>query len=206
MNLKDHIWLIWETLERSHINFESTKYLNSPHTEDEFNFVRGSLYFKNIAGSLWRICVIDLHKVISISRNDSFSLKKLINKLKDGHYHGHNIPMSAIIQWELAIEENDVTIKKLLTLRNKLFAHTDVEFVDERDVTFSEVSEIYAMIETIISDVYFCAFDSHADLTHRFSKENGQNEIKILSDYKLQYRNKRMAQFGLGSKAHKEEP
>ncbi|WP_118194687.1 AbiU2 domain-containing protein [Albibacterium indicum] len=191
MTLRENIWGIWETLERSRYNFECTKYLNNPETEEEFNCIKGSIYLRNIAGSLWRICIIDFHKIVSGSPNDDLCISKLINKIKNNNYRGHNISPAMVCLWQDSLEKNKKAIGLIRTLRNKLFAHTDIGFVETPDVTFSEIFPVYEMVEVIIKDVYKYAFDTHADLSRRYADDHGKRMIKMIAEYKIMQREDR---------------
>ena len=64
--------------EECRINFEITKYFNNPKTEEEFKITKKSIFFRYVSGSMWRLCIIDHHKLISSSKNDKLSLGKLL--------------------------------------------------------------------------------------------------------------------------------
>lgn len=193
--LKEHIWSIWKTSEMCHLSLESTRYLNKPRSKEEFDFIKKSIYLRNIARSLWAICIIDLHKITSESSKDKISLRKLINKLKNKQYKDHNIPSDKIDNWEMLLIENQTIIENLKIYRDKRYAHLETGFEDLKDIYFKDIEDILYIIDVVVSDIYNHAFDTDVDLKHRFRKHNGQKEIRALVDHHNIQRSERLDSF-----------
>lgn len=183
--LKNHVKEIFLINEKCRINFEITKYFNNPKTEEEFNFIKKSTFFRHVSGSMWRLCVIDLYKLYSFSKNDKLSLRNLFNKLKNKQYLNHGINPQRIVIWEKLLLEKGSSIEKVRILRNKLYAHTEVNFkVQEFELYFAEVEGLMNVIDVIIKEIYEQSFNSSLDLSHHFSKYNGEQVIRDLVGYR----------------------
>ena len=77
------------------------------------------------------------------------------------------------------------SIEKVRVLRNKLYAHTEVYFnSQEFELYFVEVQVLMNVIDVIINEIYERSFDSYLDLSHHFSKYNGEHVIKDLVEYR----------------------
>lgn len=184
-DLKSDIWSIWKILINCKENFLYSRYLHKPDTETEAEYLNYSQHFKFLRHSLWRLCIIELHKLLSKSDKDVYNLRTFLNNLKNNIYKGHNVPVETITEWRNTLLSKKSTIKKILLLRNKLYAHTDKD-VDKLsvDITFEEVHDLIYIIEKVIRGIYIYSFDSDI-LTETPVFERGRFDIiKILAKEK----------------------
>src|SRR5688572_13897490 len=78
-DLKNDIWSIWKILINCKENFLYSRYLHKPGTEEESEYLRYSRHFQFLRHSLWRLCIIELHKLLNKSDRDFFNLWTFIN-------------------------------------------------------------------------------------------------------------------------------
>lgn len=186
--LKENILSIWEILTVSKESFEYAFYFHKPETEDESEYLNKSPDFKFIRQILWRMTIIELSKLFSSSKNrDKFNLKHFINKLKKDEYFGDiGIVENRIENWEKILEENNVLIESILTLRDKIYAHRDPKKEDFKtiEITFQEIEILIKLSEEIIKEIYSVVFDSYAEITPVYFKRNRFNMIKVLAEEK----------------------
>ena len=184
-DLKSDIWAIWKILLNCKENFLYSKYLHKPDTKEEAEYLHNSMHFKFLRHSLWRLCIIELNKLLSKSDKDFYNLWIFIKNLENNIYQGHNVPADTITEWRNIVSSKKNIIKKILLLRNKLYAHTDKD-VDKLtiDITFDEVNELIVIVEKVIRGIYIHSFDSDI-LTETPLFERGRFDIiKILAKEK----------------------
>jgi len=159
--LKEDIWSIWKILLDCQENLAFSKYFYKPDTDDERNFIHSSKELKYIRFSLWKLGIIEIHKILSHSKNDVYSLWNLMNNLENGKYVHHGISKDVVSTWQTNLKTTKKTLAKISLLRNKNYAHTDSGSKSkESDITFEEVEVVLKIIESVIRDVYSHAFKS----------------------------------------------
>ncbi len=101
--------------------------------------------------------VIELSKLFSnSSKRDRYNLNHFISKLKkSGHFGDMGIAQSSIDKWELALYNNQNHIDNILTLRDKIYAHTDPKKDDYKaiDLSFQDVEALIKIVEGIIKEI-----------------------------------------------------
>lgn len=184
-DLKSDIWTIWKILLTCKENYLFSKYLHKPDTDEELKYLSNSRHFKFFRHSLWRLCIIELHKLLSKSDKDFYNLWTFIKNLETNHYAGHNVPEDTIREWRTLLLSRKVTTKKIMLLRNKVYAHTDRENESLNiDITFEEVYELIILAEKVIRGIYINSFESDI-LTETPIFERGRFDIiKILAKEK----------------------
>ena len=175
--LQKNILSIWKILGNCTESYQFCKYLYSPETPDEKQYIENSRYFKYIRHILWRNSVIELSKLFSISkRRDKYNISHFINKLRrEGHFKIFQIDAHKIYDWESALATNKPIIDNLLILRDKVYAHTDVFNANEslNGLTFQEMEILIYLVEDIIREIYRSVYGSDVDLrTPLFSAGN----------------------------------
>jgi len=164
--LKENILAIWKISSLAKQCFEYSYYLHKPETPQEFDYLRHSRHFHFIKHILWRNTVIELSKLFNKSpKRDKFNIFHFINKLgRDQYFGGFEINPNKINEWETQLESNKETIDKILTLRDKVYGHTDTENAIDglESPTFEKTKELIDIVKIIIQEVYATAFDIHA--------------------------------------------
>lgn len=159
--LKEDIWSIWKILLDCQENLAFSRYLYKPETDDEREYMSFSKELQYIRFSLWKLGIIEIHKILSGSKNDVYSLWNLMKSLENGKYSAHGISKNVILSWKSSLKSAEITLSKISLLRNKRYAHTDRKVeIKEKDITFEEVEAILKFIESVIKDVYSHAFKS----------------------------------------------
>ncbi len=132
--------------------------------------------------------VIELSKLFSSSsKRDRYNLNHFISKLKkDGHFGDMGISLSSIDKWELALRDNKNHIDNILTLRDKIYAHTDPNKDDYKaiDLSFQDVEVLIKIVEDLIKEVYLVVFDAGTDMSTPTFDRSRFDMIRILSSEK----------------------
>ena len=183
--IKDNIWAIWKISILAKKCLKYSYYLHKPDSPEELEYLNHSRDFHFIRHIMWRNSVIELSKLFSSSsKRDKFNIFHFIKKLKkDQYFGGFGIAVSKIKNWENRLEENRETITAILSLRDKVYGHTDNEkSKEELDTpTFEQTERLLQIIESVIQEIYSTVFNSHADIESSHIYESPAGIIKILA-------------------------
>lgn len=186
--IKQEIWGIWEILILARECFEYSNYLYNPDTKEESEYLSFSQDFDFIRHILWRMTIIELSKLFSSSaKRDRFNLKHFISKLKKaGHFSKAEINEVTINKWETELSKNEKTVKNILTLRDKIYAHSDLKKDDFNtiQITFQEIEKLILIAENVVKEIYLTVFDADTEMTTIVFDKNNFDIIKILADEK----------------------
>jgi len=178
----------WEILILARECFAYSNYLYNPATKEESEYLSVSQDFDFIRHILWRITIIEMSKIFSSSKNrDRFNLRHFLTKLKHGgQFSQVGIKDSSVTKWETELLDNELTINNILTLRDKIYAHSDLRKDDFRniEISFQDIEKLICIAESIVKEIYFTVFDADTEMsTIVFDKQNF-NIIRILADEK----------------------
>jgi len=128
---------------------------------------------------------MELHKLLNKSDKDFYNLWTFIKNLGSNHYSAHNVPADVITEWRNILYSKKAIIKKILLLRNKLYAHTDPN-VDKLvvDITFDEVQELISVVEKVIRGIYNNSFQSDILIETPIFERDRFDIIKVLAKEK----------------------
>lgn len=187
MNKKDEIQneitKIWLILVNAKECFYYSYYLHKPSTLEEQNYIDESVEFIFIRGILWKMAVTELSKLFSSKSSDRYSIIRFIEKCKkDGYFGNQGIDNATFEGWKSEIENNRVTIKEIVTLRDKAYSHTDSNYNEyNSEITFEQTEKLIDISEKVITDIFYKVLNSGAHFDNgRFEKENF-DIIKILA-------------------------
>jgi hypothetical protein len=79
--------------------------------------------------------------------------------------------------------KNGELIKKITTLRDKVYSHSDPNFSvnSNFDIQFEDIERLFGIVKDIITTICEKTFDSFADLENIFFDKDRFNLIEILS-------------------------
>lgn len=199
VEIKNDIWNICQILITAKDSFQYSFYLHKPDTEEEQDYLNHSPDFIFIRHILWRMCIIEFSKLFSNSKDrDRFNILHFIKKLKKTEYFGDMRFSEAIIaDWENQIEINKDTISQVLTLRDKVYGHTDpkIENFINIELSFQQTDKLIQIIEMVIQEIYFTVFDAHAIIDTPTFDRKRFNIITILANEKESEMNGLIADF-----------
>ena len=94
------------------------------------------------------------------------------------------ISEAIIADWENQIEINKDTISQVLTLRDKVYGHTDPnkENFINIELSFQQTEKLIQIIERVIQEIYFTVFDAHAIIDTPTFDRKRFNIITILAN------------------------
>lgn len=186
--LEKEIWRITEIFLNAKENFNYSYYLHKPDTTEEAEYVKHDRDLIFIRHSLWRLSIIELSKLFSNNTNThKFNLSHFISKLKPGgHFSNFQIDPLKIAEWEKAILTKQELIKNIITLRDKIYAHTDPNKDDYRtvEIFFTQIESLFDLVEGIIKEINLVALESDDDISTPTFERNDFTMIKTLSEVK----------------------
>lgn len=144
--LKDTKELLWMAKEALVV----VQHLNSKEPYEDMVIKRSNefLLWSQIVN--FRLAVIELHKLVSLSSGDKHSLNKLFNIIKMNPNSFSNIQPSDIAKWQSQLDAESSTVSKIATLRDKVYAHTDLK--PSSHVVFLDLPDIDRLIN-VLADV-----------------------------------------------------
>jgi len=159
--------------------------MHKPDTKAELDFLNHSRDFQFIRHILWRNTVIELSKLFNTSpKRDKYNIFHFIKKLKkDQYFGGFGIDQNKILQWENRLEENRKIIDSVISLRDKVYGHTDNEKAKKglNTPTFEQTEKLITLVENVIQEIYYSVFDSHALVECPVVAANPSEIISILA-------------------------
>lgn len=147
-----------------------TEYFYNPKTNEELELINDSIYNTNLSfirHLMFRTLIVEISKLFSDSKNDKFRLQKLIDSLSNsGHYRSLGVSNAHIVNWNKLLYDNQMIIHNIITLRNKLYAHTDDPFKDysSMGVSFHEIRTLLDVASSIIKTLYLDVYEISLDL------------------------------------------
>lgn len=91
---------------------------------------------------------------ILFNPEETYSINKLLNKLKGGGEFSRLISDSTIHEWETEIEKLKSVTEKIKLTRDKRIAHKDRKDYTEPDILISELKEIVLFVQKIVREIY----------------------------------------------------
>ena len=183
--IEQEIWGIWEILILARECFEYSNYLYNPITKEESEYLSSSQDFDFIRHIIWRMTIIEISKLFSSSaKRDRFNLRHFIDKLKKaGHFSKAGVNETTINQWETELLNNKKTITNILTLRDKIYAHSDLKRDDYNtiQITFQEIAKLIIIVENVIKEIYLTVFEADTEMTTIVFDKKNFDIIKILA-------------------------
>jgi hypothetical protein len=167
--------------------FNYCRYFYQPNNIEERDYANSNFSIEIIRFTLWKQTIIEIAKLFSNKSTDKFRISKYINNLKpDGYYGDLKFPVKKIKEYEQQIHSLSSVISDILTIRDKLYAHTEKIFenIDSDTrvtyniiITFNQIQSLINILNDIIVDVFFIIFESDLDLT----VPSETNKINILT-------------------------
>jgi hypothetical protein len=184
--LKNEISNIWEIFINANECFHYSFYLHKPDTQEEFDYLNSSNDLKYIRHIMWRMSIIELSKLFSGPKTrDRFNIQHLISKLKkDGNLGNIGISDETLNNWEAEIKKNQKSVNSILTLRDKIYAHTDSHKTEYLSTTlsFEDIGYLLKIVEVIIQDIHSSVFETYADVETIVFNRKRFNIVKILAE------------------------
>ena len=185
--LENDLSKIWDILLMAKESFMYSKYLYYPNSKIEQDYLTNARDFHFIRFVLWRSSIIELSKLFGDKSVDKFNFNKFLNKLKtDGYFGDLYEDKVQITKWETDILAESAVIKKIVTLRDKLYSHTDSNFVPDStyDLLFVDIEKLIKISEEIIVGIFDQVFDTLADTSNIYFDMNRFNLVRILAEEK----------------------
>ncbi|HEY4289899.1 MAG TPA: hypothetical protein VGN00_22515 [Puia sp.] len=182
--LSNEIKEIWKIVLLAKDFYNCAFYFQNGSSSDDEKFLRDSRPFQFFAHGFWRLTIIELTKLFSMSESHRFNVPKFVGKLgKDGHFAALNISSELICRWQQSLEDFQPKIESIVVLRNKLYAHTDRMKPDtsQMDLSFQDVKHLLDLGRQIVQDIYQSILGAEASMDSPFLEKTDLNFISILA-------------------------
>ena len=177
-SLKENIYLkkefdedirqIWLIYTNSYEYYNCLKEIRE-YERTEFSDARFLFFIKYTS---WYVLIIELCKVFQHdNKSQHFNVYGLLNKLRDNYKNlefNLLIPLSDIHKYISDFNSSEIIEirKKLVTLRNKFYAHFDRQnqkFIEEINITLNEIEYLLNLLHDFINNIRLKVFNSHVE-------------------------------------------
>lgn len=182
--LDEEISRIWGIYLLGKESLDYANYLYNPTSSLEKEYVNMQKDLSFIRFVLFKNSLIDLSKLFQDRDSDKCNINKFLRKIqRNGYFRNIFLEESKILDWENKIKANGDLIKKITTLRDKVYSHYDPNFIvtSEFDTTFKEVEDLFDIVKDIITTIHLEVFDTYADLGNIHFNKNRFKLIEILA-------------------------
>ncbi len=165
---------------------EFSEYLITPKNDSQKEIMKSpSSLLKFNSHCLWRVAAVELSKLLSTNDcTNKYNIHKFLRKFrKSGHYGIHALKNEQIDNWQNFLDPDSAIPKKIMYLRNKIYAHTE-NAPDADAPTYDETREV---IKTILEVFRTTASSFGVDFSDNFLelyfKKDSCKWLEILADY-----------------------
>lgn len=168
-DLKDELWEIQKIFLMADESYKIVKRLAK---------IKRSYFFQFIMVVSWRVATLEMMKLFSNSRNDKYNLNGFIDKLKT---LGLPISSEMFVEWEQKILLEKDAIDNLKTLRDKVYAHTDIGSGDIANTTsLGKTEHLLSIAFEIIRDIRSEVFEE--SLLRDVHSDNPTDDLEKILD------------------------
>ncbi|WP_431608778.1 hypothetical protein [Chryseobacterium sp. 'Rf worker isolate 10'] len=113
-------------------------------------------FFRFVEVNFFRITIIELFKLFSSNKNDYYSFYSLNTRFNSGQkYDKLTMSNDTRKSIRLLLKKSTKTIKKLMDLRNKVYAHSDQDFKNYIGImNIKEINNLISISKTIFNNFY----------------------------------------------------
>jgi hypothetical protein len=137
-----------------------TDYFHQPDTPEELEVSTNSPHAGHLSfirHILYRTLIVELAKLFSDKSGDKYRLGALIQSFKITSYFGDmGISETTIQKWESQFNADQAIIDDVITLRDRIYAHTDSLKDDylNIDLSVKKTHTLLSIAETMIKEIY----------------------------------------------------
>ena len=162
--LQEELTIISRIILNAKSSFDVVLFLNNDNHK-KANLINhekiSSDFFRFVEVNFLRITIIELFKLFSSNNNDYYSYYALSNRFNSGQkYDKLNMSNDSLKNIRLLLKQSTNTIKKLVNLRNKVYAHSDQDFKNYIGIMdFKEINNLISISKTIFNSFYSEIFE-----------------------------------------------
>lgn len=112
-----------------------------------------SVHFDTIANDYFRLLLVDMNTMLSLSKNIKITFWQVFNRLERGRYGKTKITLSDIIRWRELLLTSYQTIEKIKLLRDRKVYYVNDEETCQVFISRSEIEEVLMKMEDIVLEI-----------------------------------------------------
>ncbi|WP_343304382.1 hypothetical protein AAHN97_22650 [Chitinophaga niabensis] len=112
-----------------------------------------SVHFDTIANDYFRLLLVDMNTMLSLSKNIKITFWQVFNRLERGKYGRNKITLSDIIRWRELLLTSYQTIEKIKLLRDRKVYYVNDEETCQVFISRSEIEEVLIKMEDIVLEI-----------------------------------------------------
>ncbi|SHE95523.1 hypothetical protein [Chryseobacterium sp. OV279] len=158
-NLQEELTTISRIILNAKSSFDVVLFLNNDNHK-KANLINkekiSSDFFRFVEVNFFRITIIELFKLFSSNKNDYYSFYSLGTRFNSGQkYDKLTISNDTLKSIRLLLKQSKNSIKKLMVLRNKVYAHSDQDFKNYIGIMdIKEINNLISISKTIFNNFY----------------------------------------------------
>ncbi|MRG48996.1 hypothetical protein GFS24_28060 [Chitinophaga sp. SYP-B3965] len=114
-----------------------------------------SVHFDTIANDYFRLLLVDMNSMLSLSRNIKITFWQVFDRLEAGKYGENKISIADIIRWREVLLASYKTIEKIKLLRDKKVYYVNNEQTCEIFISRKEIEEVLLKMEHIVLEICY---------------------------------------------------
>jgi hypothetical protein len=112
-----------------------------------------SVHFDTIANDYFRLLLVDMNTMLSLSKNIKITFWQVFNRLERGKYGRNKITLSDIIRWRGLLLTSYQTIEKIKLLRDRKVYYVNDEETCQVFISRGEIEEVLMKMEAIVLEI-----------------------------------------------------
>jgi hypothetical protein len=112
-----------------------------------------SVHFDTIANDYFRLLLVDMNTMLSLSKNIKITFWQVFNRLERGKYGRNKISLSNIIRWRELLLTSYETIEKIKLLRDRKVYYVNDEETCQVFISRGEIEEVLMKMEAIVLEI-----------------------------------------------------
>lgn len=112
-----------------------------------------SVHFDTIANDYFRLLLVDMNTMLSLSKNIKITFWQVFNRLERGKYGKNKISLSDIIRWRELLLTSYQTIEKIKLLRDRKVYYVNDEDTCQVFISRGEIEEVLMKMEAIVLEI-----------------------------------------------------
>lgn len=120
-----------------------------------FNGLNSSVHFDAIANDYFRLLLVDMNSMLSLSKNIKITFWQVFDRLEEGRYGETRIGFADLMRWRNILLASYETIEKVKLLRDNKVYYVNNEHTFQIFISRKEIQDLLNKMEQIVLDICF---------------------------------------------------